>query len=119
MENTQLINRQYGAVAWGLLSILWGITILFDFIPFGFGLVGTGLILLGVNMVRSYNSLPIKDDNTVLGILALAWGGLELARPNLHLLFKIADLDWAIFSILLVVLGVVVIARGLVVSRAQ
>jgi hypothetical protein len=119
MENTQIINRRYGTIAWGLLSILWGITILFDFIPFGIGLVGTGLILLGVNVVRSYNSLPVKDDNTVLGILALVWGGLELARPNLYRLIEFSDWDWAVFAILLVVLGVVVLVRGLAVSRIQ
>jgi hypothetical protein len=113
MDNTQIINRKYGTIAWGLLSILWGITILFDFVPFGVGLIGTGLILLGVNIVRSFNGLPTRGDNTVLGILALAWGGLELARPNLRLLFEFPDWDWAIFAILLVVLGMILLARGL------
>ena len=112
MDNTQINNRRYRMIGCGLLSTLWGITILFDFVPFGVGLIGTGLILLGVNIVRSLNGLSTKADNTVLGILALVWGALELARPSLRLLFEFADWDWAIFAILLVVLGAILLARG-------
>lgn len=113
MDNTQIIKSKYRTIGWGLLSVLWGFTILFDFIPFGVGLIGTGLILLGMNMMRSFNGLSTKADNTILGILALVWGGLELARPSLRLLFELADWDWAIFAILLVVLGMVLLARGI------
>jgi hypothetical protein len=113
MDNTQKSNRQCNAMGWGLLFILWGITILFDFVPFGVGVLGTGLILLGANGVRALNGLPARGDNTVLGILALSWGGLELARPILQQLFEFADWDWAIFAILLVVLGMILLAREL------
>lgn len=117
MDNQQEFKRKYNAIAWGLLLILWGITILFDFVPFGVGLLGTGLILLGANRVRTLHGLPAKDDNTLLGILALAWGGLELARPILRQLFEFADWDWGIFAILLVVLGVILLARELLRMR--
>jgi hypothetical protein len=113
MDNTQKSNRTCNAIGWGLLFILWGITILFDFVPFGVGVLGAGLILLGANVVRALNGLPARDDNTVLGILALSWGGLELARPILRQLFKFADWDWAIFAILLVVLGTILLTREL------
>jgi len=112
MDNIQILNRKYEAVAWGLLAILWGITILFDFIPFGVGVLGTGLVVLGVNVVRSLNDLPTKNDNAVFGILMLAWGGLELARPILRILFESADLDWVIFAILLIGLGLILSLRG-------
>jgi hypothetical protein len=113
MDNMQTSIRKYNAIAWGLLLLLWGITILFDPVPFGAGLLGTGLILLGANLVRARNGLPAKDDNTVLGILALVWGGLELARPILRGLFRVSDWDWAIFAILLIVLGLIFLARAL------
>jgi hypothetical protein len=100
-------------IGWGLLLILWGITILFDFVPFGAGVLGTGLILLGVNLVRKLNGLPPRDDNNVLGLLAITWGGLEMARPALQQVFAIADWDWAIFAILLLVLGMILLGRGL------
>jgi hypothetical protein len=110
MNNSQISNlKNYNAIAWGLLSILWGITILFDFVPFGVGLVGTGLILLGANVFLSLNGLPTKGDNTAFGILALTWGGLELARPILRSMFVSADLDWVIFAILLITLGLILI----------
>lgn len=112
MDNIQILNRKYETVAWGLLAILWGITILFDFVPFGVGVLGTGLVVLGINVVRSLNDLPTKNDNTGFGILMLAWGGLELARPILRLLFESADLDWVIFAILLIGLGLILSLRG-------
>jgi hypothetical protein len=117
MDNMKVLDRRYGTIAWGLLAVLWGVTILFDFIPFGVGLLGTGLILLGVNIVRSIYDLPTRTDNTIFGILMFAWGGLELARPILRILFKSADLDWVIFAILLIGLGLTLFIRGLFLSR--
>ena len=118
MDNTQLMNNKYKSVAWGLLAILWGATILLDFLPFGVGLIGTGLILIGVNVIRAINNLPIKNDNTVIGTLILAWGGLELARPFLRQQFPSADPDWVIFAILLVGFGVVLLTRALLRVRS-
>jgi hypothetical protein len=114
MGNVKTLKRKYETVAWGLLAILWGITILFDFIPFGVGILGTGLVVLGKNAVRSLNALPTKNDNIVFGILMLAWGGLEFARPILRILFESADLDWVIFAILLIGLGLILSLRGFV-----
>ncbi|NOH03930.1 MAG: hypothetical protein HND47_19170 [Chloroflexi bacterium] len=111
------MNRRFRSAARGLLAILWGATILFDFIPLGVGLIGSGLILLGVNVLRSMNDLPIQNDNGMIGGLALAWGGLELTRPFLHWLFPSADLDWAIFAILLAGFGVSLLARELLQVR--
>jgi hypothetical protein len=117
MDNIKILDRNFGRVGWGLLAILWGATILFDFLPFGGGLIGTGLILLGVHIVRSINHLSTKNDNTVLGILTLAWGGLELARPLLGQWFPSADLDWVVFALLLIAFGLVLLTRALLLSR--
>ena len=105
MHNVQTLNRNFERVGWGLLAILWGVTILFDFVPFEAGLIGTGLIMLG--LAWAAGRLSIKNDTTIIGILVLAWGGLELMRPLLRLLFPSADLDWVIFAILLIGLGVI------------
>ncbi len=114
---TAMTDRKYNGLGWGLLAILWGITILFDFIPFGIGLVGSGLILLGVHALRSFNAQPTRGDNVTLGILAFTWGALELARPVLLLISASADWDWGIFAILLVTLGVILLVRAL--ARTQ
>jgi len=117
MDDLKILNRKYDTVAWGLLAIIWGITILFNFIPFGVGVLGTSLILLGLNVVRSIYALPIRSDNTLFGMIMLTWGGLELARPVLRNLFKSSDLDWVIFAILLIGLGLILFIRGFLLSR--
>jgi len=115
MDNKKSLNSILETVAWGLLLILWGITILFDSVPAGIGLVGTGLIFLGLNGVRSLNGIPTKGDTTILAILALVWGGLELADQVLDLPFELSD--WAIFAILMIVLGAILLARSLLLIR--
>jgi hypothetical protein len=119
MNTTQILNGKIERVGWGLLAILWGTTILFDFLPFATGLVGSGLILLGANLVRWLNQLPTRNDNTVLGTLILAWGGLEFGRPWLGRLFPSADLDWVIFALLLIGWGVIRLTRALLATRGK
>lgn len=119
MDNIQILDRNIERVGWGLLAILWGMTILFDFVPFSVGLIGTGLIMLGANTVRRLNQLPASSDNAVLGILILAWGGLEFARPWLGRLFPTADLDWVIFAILLIGWGLILLTRALLAWRSK
>jgi hypothetical protein len=117
MDKTKLMNTRYQSVARGLLAILWGATILFDFLPIGLGLIGSGLILFGVNILRTIKGLRIENDNAEIGTLALAWGGLELARPFLRQLFPSADLDWVIFAILLAGFGVILLTRAVLQVR--
>ena len=114
MNNTQTMNRNYEAIAWGALFIWWGITELITTMPDGSGPIGIGLILIGVNMARLLNGLPTNRLSTGLGILALVWGGLELAGVLLGLPFEIP-----IFAILLIVLGVIILVPELPVKRNQ
>lgn len=114
MNNTQTINRNYDAIAWGAIFIWWGVTELFQFLPDGSGAIGIGLILLGVNAARSRNGVPTSKFSTTLGILALVWGGLELAGAVLSLPFEIP-----VFAILLIVLGVMILAGELTRNRNQ
>lgn len=115
MSNNQTTNR----IVWGLLFVLWGISIFFDRIPFGVGVAGTGVILLGVKAVRTLKGIPTPGSTTVLGILTLLWGTLELLRPIadpvLHLPFQLND--WAIFSILLIAVGVILLGAGFLPRR--
>ncbi len=78
MNNTQILNRNFEAIAWGALLIWWGITALVPSLPNGAGAIGIGLILIGVNIARSLAGIPISRFSTAIGILALVWGGLEL-----------------------------------------
>jgi hypothetical protein len=108
MNNTQTMSRNYEAIAWGALFIWWGITELFSSLPDGIGVMGIGLILIGVNVARMINGIPISRFTTTLGILALVWGGLELAGVVLSLPFELP-----VFAITLIVLGGIILAHEL------
>jgi hypothetical protein len=108
MEHARLLNRQLETLGWGLFFVWWGITELFNSLPEGVGAIGLGLILLGLNAVRTRNGIPASGFTTTLGILALVLGGLELAAVALHLPFEIP-----IFAILLIVLGIILLGRAM------
>ena len=99
MENTRPLNRNLETIAWGAIFVWWGVTELLR-LPNGMDAVGFGLIFLGVNVARALNGIPTKILTTLCGILALVWGGLDLAPVVLHLPFKLP-----VFAILLIVLG--------------
>jgi len=104
MDNTQSSNRNLDTIAWAAFFIWWGITELLPSIPEGVGAIGVGLILLGLNMVRSMKGIPTSGFTTILGILALVLGGLELAGAVLSLPFELP-----IFAILLITLGLLLL----------
>jgi len=114
MNNTQTLNRNFEAITWGAIFIWWGITELVVGLPHGIGAIGIGLILLGLNAARSLNGIPTSGFSITVGILALVLGVLELASTVLRLSFELP-----IFSILLIVLGLVALARGLSASKNQ
>jgi hypothetical protein len=108
MNNTQTLKWNFEAIAWGALLIWWGITELIPSLPDGTGALGIGLILIGVNVARRLNGIPASSFSTTVGILALIWGGLELAGVLLNLPFELP-----IFAILLIVLGAIILAPEL------
>jgi hypothetical protein len=96
-------NASVDKLAWGGLFIWWGITLLVPF-PVGVGLIGVGLILLAANAARQLQGAGINGFSTGIGVLALVWGGLELAGAVMRLPF-----DLPIFAILIIVLGVLIL----------
>lgn len=93
--------RNIDALAWGALFIWWGLTLLIQF-PAGVGLIGVGLILLGANAARYFQGLGLNGFSTSIGVLALVWGGLELAGTVLPFALPV-------FPILLIVLGLMIL----------
>ena len=114
MKNPQIQNYNFEAIAWGSLFIWWGITELVNFLPAGAAAIGVGLILLGVNAARSLNGFPSSRFSITLGILALVWGGLELAGSVLNLPFELP-----IFPILLITLGVLILGREVIQIKSE
>ena len=103
------LSKRLEVVAWGALLVWWGITELVPGLPKGMGALGVGLILLGVNAERRLSGAPISVFSTFLGVLALVWGGLDLAASVLNLPFEMPT-----FAILLIVLGAMLLGRELV-----
>jgi len=108
------LNISLEAVAWGALLVWWGVTELLPGLPKGTGAFGVGLILLGVNAVRRLSGAPISVFSTILGVLALLWGGLDLAASLLSLPFEMPTV-----AILLIVLGAMLLGRELVRSKKE
>ncbi len=100
MDTAQIKNRNLEAIAWGAIFVWWGVTELLPSLPRGTGALGIGLILIGLNVARALIRTRISVFTTSIGIVALAWGAVELARPALHLTF-----DFPVFAVLLIVFG--------------
>ncbi len=108
MGDVRKLNKVLEAVAWGSLFIWWGLALLLHWLPNGVDAAGTGLILLGVNLVRLLKGIPVNGFSSTLGILALAWGALDLSRSVFHLPFRLP-----VFEILMILLGVILLTASL------
>jgi hypothetical protein len=108
MENTRKLNPDLDTIAWGALLILWGITEMVKSLPEGTGAIGIGIILIGLNLARSWKRQATSGFTTTLGILMLLLGALQLAHPYLHLSFELP-----IFAILLLALGLILLGSSL------
>jgi len=114
MNTTKNINRNFDAIGWGALFVWWGISLMLPSMLNGVVPLGTGLILIGVNIARKLAGLPMSGFSTTIGILAIVWGVLELVGVLVNLPFEIP-----IFAILLIVLGLIVLAPELKRNQAQ
>ncbi len=114
MNTTKSLNRNYEVIAWGALFIWWGISIMVPSLPNGTTALGTGLILIGVNLARKQSGLPVNSFSTTIGLLALIWGGLELVGAVVALPFELP-----IFAILLIALGLIVLVPELRTGQSQ
>ena len=108
MTQSHIQTYDFENIAWGALFIWWGGVMLFPSLPDGMDMIGTGLILLGVNFARRLTDIPTRSLTTTLGILALVWGVSELANSVLSLSFEIPT-----FAVVLIVLGSIFIIQEL------
>ncbi len=74
------LNKRLETIAWGLFLIMLGG---FMFVPEniisgGTWPIGVGLIMLGLNLARYFNGLKMSGFTTVLGIISVISGVLEL-----------------------------------------
>jgi hypothetical protein len=91
-----IVDRQLERVCWALFLIMIGALALLPegLVPAGTWLVGTGLIMVGLNVVRHLKGARVSGFTVVLGLIALAFG-----------LSAIAGVDLPVLAILLVAVG--------------
>jgi hypothetical protein len=109
MDNAQARNRTFERNAWGAFCVWWEMADLFQFLLSDTWILGCGLILIVLNVARVRNGLPISGFTSTAGILAFAWGGLDIAGSSLELPFELP-----VIPILLIILGVIVCLPHLV-----
>jgi hypothetical protein len=78
--NKTALNKRLETIAWGLFLIMLGG---FMYVPDtviskGIWSIGVGLIMLGLNVVRYSYKIKMSGFTTVLGILSLLAGALQL-----------------------------------------
>lgn len=103
-------HRKFELTTWGLLFIWWGLRWWpLIVLPNGSGLLGTGLIMLGLNAARSRKGIPTRSTTTRLGLLALVLGGLLLLTTEIFHL----SVEVPLFESSLIVLGVIILINAL------
>ena len=107
MQDTHALNRRYETAAWGAFLILLGVTSHIPGLPPGFGTLGVGIILLGLNLARYFSHLPTSGFTVTLGIIALCLGVADIARALIN-----PALELPVFPLLLIIIGVIWLVRG-------
>lgn len=73
------LNKQLETTAWGLFLVMLGVTLFFkDLLPDGLTSIGVGLIMLGLNAARYFNKIRMSGFTTVLGVLSVIGGVVQL-----------------------------------------
>jgi hypothetical protein len=78
-------NQRLDRIGWSLAAIVTGGVLLWQ-APFGVWLIGASLILLGMNMTRLIQHIPMSNFTLVLGITALIMGSGFARGVNLLLI---------------------------------
>jgi len=103
------LNKKLETVAWGLFLIMLGgfAFVPKETVPKGAWSIGFGAIMLGLNLARYLNKVKMSGFTTVLGVIALVGGIVQLL--GFH---QLED------AILLIILGVYIIFKPLFDKRA-
>jgi len=88
------LDRQLEGIGWALFLIMIGGIGFIQSVPQGTWLIGTGLIMLGLNIARYVKGIRVSNFTIVIGILALLLG-----------IGGITGLDVPFFPVLLILIG--------------
>ncbi len=103
-EKKNALDKRLDAVGWALfLIMIGGLWLAPDgAIPEGTWLIGTGVIILGLMVVRYINSIKVNGFWLMLGIVALAFG-----------ISSVFGLNIPVLPILIIIIGLNIILKPL------
>lgn len=113
MNETKSLNQRYETIAWGALFLWVGVRDLLPGLPVGTGMLGIGLILLGLNLVRYFGRIPLNRVSTAIGGVATLIGVVEIFRT-----WQGIEVELPFFSVLLIMLGAGFLAHSLTGSKS-
>jgi hypothetical protein len=112
MNGIKALNKRYETIAWGTLFLWVGVRDLLPGLPVGTGMLGIGLILLGLNLVRRFSRIPMNRVSTAIGGVAILIGLVEIFRT-----WQGIQVELPFFSVLLIMLGAGFLAQSLTGSK--
>ena len=76
LTDRDALNQRFQGTAWAIFLIMSGVLWLLPgwMVPDGLWLLGTGFVLLGLNVARALNDIETSGFTVVLGLLALIGG---------------------------------------------
>jgi len=98
----QDLNKRLETIGWGLFFIMIGGFALVKDVPEGTWLVGVGLIMLGLNLVRLLAGIRASWFTLILGTIALLSG-----------LSSVAGVSIPVGPLLVILIGLAIIVRSL------
>jgi hypothetical protein len=105
---SKALDQRYETIAWGVLFIWAALTDLIPGLPYGTGMVGIGIILLGLNLARYFGKIQTNVYTVTFGLIAVLLGiamyllnaqGIRLKLP--------------FFETVLMAIGVFFLIRGI------
>ncbi len=98
----QDLNKRLETVGWGLFLIMLGGFALVRTVPEGTWLIGAGLIMLGLNVVRLLLGIRASWFTLILGTVALLSG-----------IGSVYGVDIPVGALLIILIGLAIIVRAL------
>lgn len=93
-------DKMLVAYAWGIFFIFTGFTFIIpNLMPDGIWFMGTGIILIMLNIIRKALNIKTSSFTIILGIVALYLGLINCSKVALGASFILAGLLFVYFSI--------------------
>jgi hypothetical protein len=109
MKNLKALNERFETIAWGAIFTLLAILMFIPGDQNDVFLLGTGIILLFVNLARSLNEIAVNRFTVIIGVIAVVVGGLSLLWPLLGIE---AHYEVGIFPFIILAIGLYLLIPG-------